>query len=524
MKSILVTCLKDEINLIQASHIINSIRVDQPHAEVSVLTFKDLEASSKTLCGASETYFIDRFKIEHLKSGALYSDAFALNTLAENLSGILDKKWDQVINFSNDDISAYIAPMLDAEIVSGSRVSELGNATTSDKWASYHNYYGALDKNAPIDQLTCSHHSAGIPYAKEGAKIGINQDFTMIANQNFSRIRASKGGAEAIIVGICLSASKEDVLYDVELLSEIIETLESSAEYKTVLLLKGDQRERALSDELNHRFENSLISINMDITAMSSVMANLDFLITKPNVVCALADAMDTRIIETLSPAEAAIAVNEGNFAIRELNFNQTADDIVFLLNQENGTILPMASKNSENKVFARVKDDLGMFHTLIRGPIELDKELGYHVARCYHYALLGYPVDQNLLGHLRENTSGEELRAFSSNAKEEITSVVKALLATLRSLQSIKQSQKNAPKFVQYLDLLMSFGKQKNIAQAAVSVFEASVENIAFTSAEKNMEAIEKSLFNLKGDLQTLTKILESLLSEKSPEAQKEL
>lgn len=524
MKSILVTSLNDEVNLIQASHLVNAIRKDDPHAEVSLLTFKDLESAARTVANVRELHFIDRFKIEHLKSGALYSDAFAINTLVENLFKILESDWDQVINFSNDEISAYLAPMLKAASIAGSSVSRLGTAATSDRWAAYRNFYKPAVTEETIDSLTCSHHSAGVPLSLEGQRIAINPDFTMVASQNFARIRSGKNAGDAIIVGVNLSPSEEGEFYSAEFLTDLIETLESSVEYKPVLLLRGKSEEKFLVDALNKRFQNSLISINMDITAMPSVLANLDYLVTKPNLASCLADAMETKVIETPQESQANFAGSEGNFVVRVLADSQTVDDVVFLLNQENDTILPMGSQNTQNKIYVNAKDDLGLFRTLIRGPIDLNSELTYHISRCYHYALLGYPVDQKLIDHLRDNTTREELTAFTGKCKEEITSVVKVLLATLRSLQSIKQSEKNTPKFVQYLDQLMLFGKQGNIAQAAVALFEASIENISFTSAEKNMEAIEKSLFGLKKDLQVLTQIFESLLAETSREARKEL
>lgn len=514
MKSILLTCLSDEANLIQASHLVNSLRKEQPHSEVAILTFKDFENTAKVLDAAKETFFIDRFMIEHLKNGALYSDAFAINTLAENITDVLQREWDQVINFSNDEISAALVPMLQTERFCGSSVSMTGTASTSDKWSAYRNFYANTVMNPPIDTLSCAHHSAGAPYVREGKKIALNQDFTMLANQNFARIRAGKGG-ESLIVGVNLSPSFKGNTYGIPFLADLIETIESSSEFKAVLLLQGSEAEKAVVDELNRQFQNSLISVNMDITAMPSVIANLDYLVTAPNKVCAVADAMDTKVIEVVAKNESSIAYNEGNYIIEEWDADQSADDVIFLLNQECATVLPMANKHSDNKVFARATDDIGQLRTLIRGKLDIEQELNYHVSRCYHYALMGYPIDEKLIQNLRQNTTREQMGAYSQKAKEEITNVVKTLLATLRSLQNIKQSEKNAPKFVQYLDQLMAFGRTSNIAQAAVCLFEASVENITFTSAEKNMEEIEKSLFALKGDLQILTKIFEALLSD---------
>ena len=59
MKSVLVTCLKDEINLVQSSHLVNSLLKANPHTELSILTFKDFEGTTQILEGAKRFFFID---------------------------------------------------------------------------------------------------------------------------------------------------------------------------------------------------------------------------------------------------------------------------------------------------------------------------------------------------------------------------------------------------------------------------------------------------------------------------------
>ena len=527
MKNILVTCLKDESNLLQSSHLITSLAKDNPHNEISILTFKDIESSAKLIKDARNVYTIDRFKVEHLKNGALYSDAFALNTLADSLAPIIENEWDQIVNFGNDQISAYLIPMLNTSDIAGAHVTAYGSVSTSDRWSSYANYYRPQNRQTEIEPQTCSHHSAKVPFSYNAERINMNQDFSLVANQNFSRIRASKGSdSEAIIVGINLTEGSLGHSFSMETLSELVETLESSHEYKPVLLTNSSQEEKKIVNELNAQFNNNLISVNMDITAAPSVLANLDWLITRPNRICSLAEAMDTRIIETLSNDEVSKTFKEGSFVIREFESSHSVDDILFLLNQENETVLPMGSKHSDNKVYSRLKDNLGFFKTLIRGEMNLQSELTYHISRGYHYALMGYDIDEELLENLKSNADREQLLAYTNQAKEELTECVKILLATLRSLQSVKQSNKNAPKFLQYLDRLISLGKEDIAPRAAINLFEAAVENITSTDFEKNLEDIEKNLFNLKADFKVLTKIFEQLLLEdnSNKRTQKEL
>lgn len=524
MKTILITCLKDNYSLISAGQVLASLKRSEPSAEVHILTFKDLENASKIVNGARKIHFIDRYKIEHLMSGALYSDAFAINSFVDDINEVLDIEWDEVLNLSNDEVSAYLCPMLTTKKVVGSSVSTHGTVRTSDRWASYRNFYAAGNLKAPISEITCALHSLGTPEVFDATQIKLNEEFTMVANQNFARIRSSKGEGETHIVGINLVDGKDGSLYDMPFLVDLVETLESSVEYKAVLLVSGANTDKETVDELNRQFGNSLISINMDITAMPSVLANIDTLVTLPNMTCSVANAMDVNIIETLNPNTSSMVTTSGSHTIEVTSQEELCDDVIFLLNQQYGTILPMATKNSSNKVFSKVRDDIGVLKTLVRGELNLSDELSYHITRSYHYSLLGYEIDTRLIENLRANVKNADLMEYVTTAKEDLTSVTKTLLATLRSLQAAKQSDKNTSRFIQYLDQLMAFGKEENIAQAPVCMFEAAIENIVFQDPQRNMAAIEGCLYELKSDLQIMAKIFEALISKKDQGVQKEL
>lgn len=513
MKPTLITCFKNETTLVQACHLINSLKQESPHREIHLATFRDLEPTAKVVCHQAKLHFVDRYKIEHLKSGALYSDAFAVNSLIEDINFALETEWDKAINLSNDDISSYLLPLINAETMVGSYVSSNGSAATSDKWASYRNFYISQSPLAPIEALSTVHHSSGTVYRREGSKVAMKEDFTMVANQNFARIRASKG-ENCHVIGINLAPGHDGSTFDFDFLSNVVETLEYSENFKPVLLIGGKDQEKAVCDELNAQFGNRLISINMDVSAAPSVMGNIDFLISRPSTMSAIADALDTRVLEVSNDKSKCLAFNEGCFHIIESE-GPASEDVLFVIGQEFDEILPMAVKNSQNKVYARVKDDMGLLNTLIRGEIDLQAELSYHVSRCYHYALLGYPIDHKILQNLKDNAPLEALEKFCSKEKEELVCAVKALLNTIRSLQAFKQSEKNAPKFVQYLDQLMDFSKMPNVAQAPVCLFEAAIENINSTDPKVSLSIMEENLYKLKSDLQTLAKIFEGLLAE---------
>jgi DNA-directed RNA polymerase subunit L len=168
---------------------------------------------------------------------------------------------------------------------------------------------------------------------------------------------------------------------------------------------------------------------------------------------------------------------------------------------------------NSQNKTYQIISDDYGTLSTQIRGNIDIQKELRYHIERCYHYQLMGYDTNHELINHLRENTQKSDIDFFVATTKDELTDTVKILLAALRSLKGVKQSKSNLQNFIGYLDTLINRAKSGSITSGALGIFEGNIENITATTAEENIKAIETNLFNLKNELQTLANILGQLV-----------
>ena len=138
-----------------------------------------------------------------------------------------------------------------------------------------------------------------------------------------------------------------------------------------------------MANELNYKFDNKLISINTDLTAYPYVIMNVDALITARNNHLTIADTLETRIIEVAPNSESTTAtacVNPGNFVIVQSGLENIVNDVNFILNQEFETDLPVSSMNSVNKTYAQVEDDYGTLTTQIRGDLNIQQELRYHI------------------------------------------------------------------------------------------------------------------------------------------------
>lgn len=527
MKSVVITSLSNAINLIESSSLINNLTRENPDIRTTVITFSDLKNHALLLGNIGKLVTIDRLKIEGLLSGKLYSDAFAFNLLFENLKDVFNQDWDLAINFSNDEISAQIIPLLNCKEISGSTVHENGSAGTSSRWSAIRNFYSTRILDQEIQDTYLQARSAGINHYIPDFSINLSPDLSMVATKNFSKIR-SELPRQAQLIGINLANSDSNNFFELNQLIELVDNIEYSEHHKCILIAEPNNQSWYLVNELNKEFNNTLLTIKMDTTAAPSVLSNLDWLITQPNSLSILAQSLETRVIEIVERNERATLVREGNYFVRKLSEDNIVDDVSFIINKETDLSeslpLPVTKSDSSHATYISVADENGIYRSQVRGELSIEKEVHYHFKRIYTKSVLNEKVDLKSLNLFKDQLDFEIIVNYIEKAKSEVTDVTKTLLATLRSLQSIKSSNKNASRFLSYLEQLMSLGAEDIFCQSAICLFEASVENISTSDTGTNMKKMETALYKLKSDLQVSMKLFEHLLHDEARSVQKEL
>lgn len=519
MKNILVINFGKENEIITSSYLIGALKENNPHAHIHLLTYSAHVEFAKTLNGIHTIHTIDSDLIQNILKNPLYSDAFAVNSFMDIIAPIQSLEWEQVVNYSNDQVSSFLISAINAKEKSGTYINHYGVAQTDDKWSLYQNYVASGMSRAAIDKVTIRNHIVKAPFSYQSERFVNNPDYTMVASQNFSRIRAMKGTNQAFVVGISLAAGFDGHQMTTEQYADLIEAIEESDDCKAVLLLDGKNYQRELANELNYQLGNSLVSINVDTVALPSVLSNIDMFVSPANHQLAMADAMDVKCIEVRECNAnhlRAQSIASENYLIYAKEDKTLVSDILLAINEEYGTQLPVTSLSSTNPTYKVLHDDYGPFMTQIRGEINIKHELRYHIERSYFLQILGYDQNAELFEHIRENTDQEVLGSYIQELKSELTSTVKVLLATLRSLKGVKSSKTNLQSFIGYLDTLMSAGKTDSTVGAIIRYFEGQIENIQETDVDSNMHTIENRLFELKSNLQLLTNIMSDLTTDK--------
>lgn len=513
MKKVLFSILGTDIEVIQSARLINSYYTSNPNSEINILCYENTRTSCEVIKNVSNVYSIDSKKIRTYLSGEIYPDTLAINTFCKNIKATVDTKWDQVINLTNDNVSAYLISGLTAKEVIGSHIGNYGSVLTTNDWNTFLNAVTSKEKQRTISTSDVKSHMIQAPIDTEIEVVKVDHELALTATSNFNKIRSSKNNGQAIVVGISLTDGRYKEFIDNESLVELIDVLETSNEYRVVLISSGNDYERDTVNALNAEFNNTLITINAQTQAISAIMNNLDCLVSCSNTSLAIAQACDTFTIELINEGNNEISETQGNFVIETRE--TYVDDVFYLLNTKFETILPVSTTSTKNSVYETLRDDFGYFKSLVHGNVDINKELTYHLKRCYNYTLLGYPTNNELLRNLREQIPQETLMNYIEFNKEEITLYVKTLLTSLRSLKSTKETGQNTDKFIRSLDTLISSANDNTLPSGALGLLDGRIENITSTDIGENIAQIEKYLFELKSDLQLLTNIFGDLLSQ---------
>ena len=203
------------------------------------------------------------------------------------------------------------------------------------------------------------------------------------------------------------------------------------------------------------------------------------------------------------------------NVVIYQKDESSSADDIILAINEEFSSELPMTTLNTVNPTHLCIQDEYGVSYSQIRGEIDVQTELRYHIERATFFQIMGFKRDDQLIEQIRRGMPKEEVEKFVENVKSEVTSTVKLLLATLRALKGAKNSKGQLNTFIGYLGNLIQAGSSDTIPSNIVKLFEGNIENITSKNVDENIQEIENYLFDLKTNLQILMNFMGEILAE---------
>lgn len=528
MKNILIVNLKRFGDILTTANIVNSYICENPKNKVSLLIFKEFERAAKNIANVDQIYTIDREKFLTLHKNKIFSNAFSLNTLINNLSDIKSTQWDIVFNYSNDRVSTHLCSFLksNTDNTVGISFNKSCSIEYSSEWDIIFNDVLTSYKYAPVNFIDTYHRMANLTKAKRSCVLRTNETHNKSAVTNFGQIRKNSDGTSKKIIGIQITASSERKELEREKLISLIDMIATDERFVPVLLLAPTQLEREKLKSINGEFNNTLISIEADFLALNSVLMNIDLLVT-PDTACKhAADLLGTPTIE-ISLGESPLfkqgvtnedsliytnAIEERFFSIKELNKTKnknsiTAKDIFsgieYLL--EGSSVSELSSGIT---IYHPVNDKLGTRYSWFAGDINVDAELNRQIGRQFINNFFGMGEDHSIYSDVAR-FSKESIMSWLNTEKSVLTDFTKDLLGALRSITQDKSGRRG--EFIHNLGILLSYCEYEGMNAIAAIVFRARIEALNTSDIEHSSKEIEGLLYELKGDLQKVHKTFKS-------------
>ncbi|MCK5072160.1 MAG: glycosyltransferase family 9 protein [Bacteriovoracaceae bacterium] len=530
--NILIINMRRFGDIYTTEHLIGSIIQNNPNTQVSMLVYKEFEHAAKTLRNVSKLFVIDRKKIISIVKNDIFSDGYAVQKLYNDLDPIREKNWDQILNYSNDKIGSFITTHLTCK-QSNSSCHGIKYKTPTcieypDDWSVIFNDILPCYKYTPVHFVDCYHQMLNIDWHKKTDCLDTNQEHDQVAADNLHKIRTreSHNGHQVKLVGIQLKSSCQTKDIPAESIIELINLILDDPKLYPILLIAPLNDEQQLANDINNYFDNSLITIESDFLALTSVIKNLDIIITPDTVTKHVADLVDTPLIEIslgASPFRKQGTYNPNSLVLTPISSkrnysSEQFDDVSVCGNDIYNTIqyilghIPekLTTLSPNISIYKPVRDALGIKYVPLIGNFDVHMELSHIMSRYYLMSRFNIitSINFNDFTHFEKN----KIKDWLSMEKNAVTNATKKVLSTLRSLLQSQKNIRKTKEFIQTLDQLLSICNSNSLVAIAALSFRARIESMSGSSFTKNIKEMESLLYTFRNEIQTILNCIKHL------------
>jgi ADP-heptose:LPS heptosyltransferase len=530
MKKILIINLRRLGDVFSTAHLLNSLAAE-PGTQVSMICYKESVNAAKNLKNLSEVFLIDRKEIITLKTNKLFSDGFAFERLFAQIAPVKEQEWDQIINYSNDPVGTYLTSYLktSSRDVVGVHYNEQRNLVTKSEWELLFNDILPIAKYAPIHFVDCYHRMTGTAPVRDGVKIVTNTKYNEEAFSNINSLRkasGSEGTAKVIAIQLKTADASKDIPENT--IVDFLSLLNETPNFIPMLLIAPNEEERKAALAVNARHNNEIITVEADLEAVASVLMNVDLLVTPDTAIKHMADLTETPVLEV--SLGFAPFLKQGSYSrdslilsdvLSERQFSQKNASVATNISAHDmlASVLYFFSRTSNIKprlsngvtLYKTSFDELGISYCPIAGTIDSATEIHRLMTRQLInvlYANGESAETYNDVCSLDLNVATE----WVNNEKAMVTSIMRDLLGTLRSLLQCVENRKSSKEFVINLGRLITHAETESMIQIPAAMFKTKIESINAKTFEENTKEVEVLLYELKTDMQKILLCIKKL------------
>jgi len=507
MSNVLFVNLKRNGDIFNTAALAHSYLKEHPHATPYILTYNEFRKATKPLSVFKGVFTLDRKKLTTFNNHNLYSNGFALDELLCELKGIESIIWSDIVNYSSDRASTFLCNYLQAATganIKGVSFGKYNNIDYKSNWEVVFNEVITGSDLSPVHFSTAYHGMLGIKENTNSYSIKRIKKHDETVSNNFSSLKKNNSAKDGncSLVGIQLSTSLNSKNWDTSHLTKLIENVLDDSELYPLILIAPTEEERALSREINTKFDNKLVIVESDFLALSSVLRGLDVLVTPDTSVKHLADLNGVKIVEYTHSLETTLKQGSRGKSNIIIDVNDNALELIlnsikFLIDPTDNAIKKIWDKN----VYFTYDDKLGWNLRPINGEFSA-KLLKRQLKRTYIASWCDVTLDWDIKKYFSDYNYSE-VQTLIDEEKNFIGEVSRDLLGTLRSLVKASESKSEANNFVVSLDKLLNHCEKGLTGSIAVSEFKALLENLDRSSNQEQLRSAEELLYKLKKNLQ---------------------
>lgn len=526
MREILVINTRRMGDIYAMTPLLLALKCKNPNSKITLFTYEESKKAAVHLSCIDNISTLNRLQFLTLKKGEIYNKAFALDFLYDSIETLIQKNWDLVVNYSNDSFSTYLSSLICSTThFCGIKYDlETSALTSSGNWISTLNEYITTTSFSFMPTVDFYINELGLSeYTSNENPFRTNLTLDKKAETSFLKIKEieKEFGRNVSLVGIQFKTSKEDKDIPLSLLTQIINEILQNDNFYPVIISAPTQDEREITKKINSYFNNCLIIVECDLYGIPSILNSLDYLICPDTAIKHMADLCNLPTVELsfgASPLFKQGSRNNKSIIVSDDVWNRD-------FGKDGGRQRPLmvnaksvlsgleyiSKKSSDIKMsissnvhmIKPAHSQTGTIHKIISGKNDVFKEISMAVQRKYCFqSFSSTKTTINLQEYPRE-----EIESWVKLQMSNISVVLKDILNTLRSLKI------NDKGFIKCLDDLLGRNNEFTISAIPIALFKFRLENMTNEGVTVNQMKIEKELFNLKTEIQTLSQIAKELV-----------
>lgn len=521
MSEILVVNLKRFGDIFSSGHIVHSLQSRYPHCSISILTLKEFKGAAESLKGITAIYTIDRKKIEAFKKNKIFSHAFGIETLIEDLAGPMEKNWMSVINISQDKLSSVICGLMNAENKYGVILNEKNTHAPANAWSLVANEIHSKDPLAYFNHSELYHEVLSLKWSRDGMRINSIPEHNEKAYKHLNELRKSVGynNPNLKLVGIQIKTSSPQKDIPAQTVEDFIGLVLDDPNTYPVLLIGPFDEEREMADRINEKFEDSLLIVESDFTALPSVLVNLDGLVTPDTSIKHMADLLETPILEVCNASSPDLkqAATTNQSLILSYSADKSHQTLALDMYRSLKVLTEPKTDEVEN---LKISDDSTLYRVYaegnrvtvvpIAGQVDWHKELRRTCGKEFILDLNNEDYPTWLRDIVLKKANLTDIRKWHRIEKEGVLEASRKLLNAIRSLKHLKVTGKNSANFVKAFDDLLQYDSMNLLSSLPVMILRGRLDQIESSDRNENLEKIEALFFSLKAELQRLSSLIQ--------------